>query len=113
MLPANSLAPLIDDIKKFKTRSGDNDIQDRRKHVKKVTTNELFLNEKLDSKKNSKEESDKKSDGKSNDISNEEFDDKFDDKSDEKPNDKFEQNTRARVRLTTTCSIIYVREKLV
>lgn len=55
------------------------------------------------------EESDKESDNKSDDKS----DKKSDKESDDKPNNEFEQNNKARVGLTATCSTIHTRKKLV
>lgn len=119
------MAILQDDIEEFKSKSGNENIQSRRKQAEKAIINEMFLNEELESDKESEEEfeeeadeesdekSDEESDEKSNEKSDEESNENFDNKSDEKFEDKSGQNNQARVSLIATCSIIHAREKLV
>lgn len=64
----------------------------------------MFLNVKLESQKEYDEESDNKSDEESKEKSDKESNNKLENKS--------EQNNKARVGITSTCSIIYTREKL-
>lgn len=121
-LPANFLAALRDDIKEFESGSGDENIQGRivqgrREQAEEAAANEMFLNKKLKSEKESDKEFDKESveesDEESDNMSDDTFDEESDEKSDDKPDDKSEQNNKARVGLTATCSTIHAREKLV
>lgn len=121
-MPADFLAALRDDIKKFENRSNDENIQGRivqgrREQAEKTAANEMFLNKKLESEEESNEEFDKESveecDEESDNMSDDKSHEESDEKSDDKPDDKSEQNNKARVDLTAICSTIHAREKLV
>lgn len=46
-MPADFLALFRDNIEEFKSGSGDENVQDRRKKAEKVAANERFLNKEL------------------------------------------------------------------
>ena len=119
---ADFLAAFRDDIKEFESGSGDENIQGRivqgrKEQAEEAAANEMFLNKKLESEEESDKEFDKESIEESNEESNNIADNKSDKesdkKSDDKPNNKSEQNNKARVGLTATCSIIHTKKKLV
>ena len=121
-LPADFLAALRDDIEEFESGSGNENIQGRivqgrREQAEEAAANKMFLNKKLESEKESEEEFDeesvKESNKESDNMSDDKSDEESDEESDDKPDDKSEQNNKARVDLTATCSTVHAREKLV